>query len=171
MDAESDNKGSANPDKNSDVVSPSSTHSEQSTTLTERTTSPASGISSWGRSLSFPQSTRPGKAESETENAAKSDASLETKNSNPNEIAGSTPVTPQPSVFGSLTKGLVDSSLFAVKAFQLKARQIVSQNKRRYQVFYISSTATLKLLITCHFSIALYFLVSVFSVRAPTLFT
>ncbi|XP_074375140.1 phosphatidylinositol 3,4,5-trisphosphate 3-phosphatase and protein-tyrosine-phosphatase PTEN2A-like [Apium graveolens] len=133
MDADSDNKGSADPHKNSDVL-PSSTHPDQSTTpLAPRTTSPASGISSWARSLSFPQTKRPGKAESETKNAIKSDVSLGTKNSQSNEIAGSTTVTPQPSIFGSLTKGLVDSSMFAVKAFQLKARQIVSQNKRRYQ--------------------------------------
>ncbi|KAK1383236.1 phosphatidylinositol 3,4,5-trisphosphate 3-phosphatase and protein-tyrosine-phosphatase PTEN2A-like [Heracleum sosnowskyi] len=133
MDAASDNKGSADPAKTSDVVSPSSTHSEPNATpLTERITSPTSGVSSLGRSLSLPQSVMP-EAESETENAAKSDVSLEAKNSDPNEIVGSTSVTPQPSVFGSLAKGLLDSSLFAVKAFQLKARHIVSQNKRRYQ--------------------------------------
>ncbi|KAK9040213.1 hypothetical protein V6N11_015387 [Hibiscus sabdariffa] len=33
----------------------------------------------------------------------------------------------------SFTKGIVDSSLSAVKAVQVKARHIVSQNKRRYQ--------------------------------------
>lgn len=37
------------------------------------------------------------------------------------------------SVFESLTKGLVDSSRTAVKAVQVKARHMVSQNKRRYQ--------------------------------------
>ncbi|KAF4364649.1 hypothetical protein G4B88_028572, partial [Cannabis sativa] len=36
-------------------------------------------------------------------------------------------------VFESLTKGFVDSSRSAVKAVQVKARHIVSQNKRRYQ--------------------------------------
>ncbi|CAN6234044.1 unnamed protein product [Urochloa humidicola] len=51
------------------------------------------------------------------------------------EIAeGSTsPTTGQPGVFGSLTKGIVDSSKNAVKAVQVKARHMVSQNKRRYQ--------------------------------------
>uniref|UniRef100_A0A1D1YG03 Phosphatidylinositol 3,4,5-trisphosphate 3-phosphatase and dual-specificity protein phosphatase PTEN n=1 Tax=Anthurium amnicola TaxID=1678845 RepID=A0A1D1YG03_9ARAE len=39
----------------------------------------------------------------------------------------------QPGVLGSFTKGLVDSSKSAVKAVQVKARHIVSQNKRRYQ--------------------------------------
>lgn len=37
-------------------------------------------------------------------------------------------------VFESLTKGLVDTSQNAVKAMQVKARHMVSQNKRRYQV-------------------------------------
>ncbi|EXB59519.1 Phosphatidylinositol-3,4,5-trisphosphate 3-phosphatase and dual-specificity protein phosphatase PTEN [Morus notabilis] len=36
-------------------------------------------------------------------------------------------------VLESFTKGLVDSSRSAVKAMQVKARHIVSQNKRRYQ--------------------------------------
>jgi phosphatidylinositol-3,4,5-trisphosphate 3-phosphatase/dual-specificity protein phosphatase PTEN len=36
-------------------------------------------------------------------------------------------------LFGTLTKGLVDSSKNAVKAVQIKARHAVSQNKRRYQ--------------------------------------
>lgn len=40
----------------------------------------------------------------------------------------------QSGVFESLTKGLVDTSQNAVKAMQVKARHIVSQNKRRYQV-------------------------------------
>ncbi|KAL0356860.1 UNVERIFIED_CONTAM: Phosphatidylinositol 3,4,5-trisphosphate 3-phosphatase and protein-tyrosine-phosphatase PTEN2A [Sesamum calycinum] len=37
------------------------------------------------------------------------------------------------SFIGSITKGLVDSSKNAVKAVQVKARHVVSQNKRRYQ--------------------------------------
>ncbi|CAO2152454.1 unnamed protein product [Urochloa humidicola] len=50
---------------------------------------------------------------------------------------GSTsPTTGQPGVFGSLMKGIVDSSKNAVKAVQVKARHMVSQNKRRYQGFY-----------------------------------
>ncbi|KAH8503321.1 hypothetical protein H0E87_014557 [Populus deltoides] len=39
----------------------------------------------------------------------------------------------QSGVFESFTKGLVDSSRNAVKAMQVKARHVVSQNKRRYQ--------------------------------------
>jgi phosphatidylinositol-3,4,5-trisphosphate 3-phosphatase/dual-specificity protein phosphatase PTEN len=42
--------------------------------------------------------------------------------------------TSQPGIFGTITKGLVDTSKNAVKAVQVKARHAVSQNKRRYQV-------------------------------------
>lgn len=38
------------------------------------------------------------------------------------------------SIIGSLTKGIVDTSVSAVKAVQVKARHMVSQNKRRFQV-------------------------------------
>jgi phosphatidylinositol-3,4,5-trisphosphate 3-phosphatase/dual-specificity protein phosphatase PTEN len=41
--------------------------------------------------------------------------------------------TGETSVIESITKGLVDTSMFAVRAVQVKARHIVSQNKRRYQ--------------------------------------
>ena len=40
-------------------------------------------------------------------------------------------------VLQSVGKGLVDTSLGAVKAVQVKARHMVSQNKRRYQVLQI----------------------------------
>ena len=36
--------------------------------------------------------------------------------------------------FGNLAKGILDTSKNAVKAVQTKARHLVSQNKRRYQV-------------------------------------
>ena len=49
------------------------------------------------------------------------------------EVKGSTE-SQQSGVFESFTKGLVGSSRSAVKAMQVKARHIVSQNKRRYQV-------------------------------------
>jgi len=42
--------------------------------------------------------------------------------------------TGQAGVLGTLTKGIVDSSRSAVKAVQVKARHMVSQNKRRFQV-------------------------------------
>lgn len=47
---------------------------------------------------------------------------------------GSAPATTgQAGVLGTLTKGIVDSSRSAVKAVQVKARHMVSQNKRRFQ--------------------------------------
>lgn len=49
---------------------------------------------------------------------------------------GASPSTDQSGLFGTLAKGLVDSSKSAVKAVQIKARHAVSQNKRRYQVEY-----------------------------------
>lgn len=51
----------------------------------------------------------------------------------------STPVnsgSEKPSLIESFTKGFVDSSKTAVKNLQVKARHIVSQNKRRYQVSF-----------------------------------
>ncbi|GAB4852933.1 Phosphatidylinositol 3,4,5-trisphosphate 3-phosphatase and protein-tyrosine-phosphatase pten2a [Ancistrocladus abbreviatus] len=39
----------------------------------------------------------------------------------------------QSNFIGTITKGIVDSSRSAVKAVQVKARHVVSQNKRRYQ--------------------------------------
>lgn len=42
-------------------------------------------------------------------------------------------------VLGSFTKGILSTSQFAVKAVQVKARHLVSQNKRRYQVAYQTS--------------------------------
>ncbi|KAK1430317.1 hypothetical protein QVD17_12971 [Tagetes erecta] len=43
------------------------------------------------------------------------------------------PTTPSAGIIGTLTKGFVDTSKNAVKAVQVKARHVVSQNKRRYQ--------------------------------------
>lgn len=47
----------------------------------------------------------------------------------------SPPVTPVPQegAFGNIAKGFLDTSKSAMKAVQLKARHLVSQNKRRYQ--------------------------------------
>lgn len=52
-----------------------------------------------------------------------------------------TSTTSPASMLGSFTKGLLDSSKNAVKAVQVKARHIVSQNKRRYQVTYLCTTS------------------------------
>ncbi|XP_042495217.1 phosphatidylinositol 3,4,5-trisphosphate 3-phosphatase and protein-tyrosine-phosphatase PTEN2A-like [Macadamia integrifolia] len=99
----------------------------------------ASGVSSWARSLKIPQ---PSTAGQEDSNAGKSPFSRFTsgfglrsspKSPSPDESDDGASTTAQPGVFGSFTKGLVDSSKSAVKAVQVKARHMVSQNKRRYQ--------------------------------------
>ncbi|THU52277.1 hypothetical protein C4D60_Mb10t02290 [Musa balbisiana] len=100
-----------------------------------------SGISSWARNLKFPQSS--GQDDVQSVNAGKSKFSRLTSGigfrSSPKSpqseetVAEGTSATTQPGVFGSLTKGLVDTSRSAVKAVQVKARHMVSQNKRRYQ--------------------------------------
>jgi phosphatidylinositol-3,4,5-trisphosphate 3-phosphatase/dual-specificity protein phosphatase PTEN len=51
----------------------------------------------------------------------------------PDESTSSNAVVQEGSAFDTFTKGFLDSSRNAVKAVQLKARQLVSQNKRRYQ--------------------------------------
>ncbi|KAK3019070.1 hypothetical protein RJ639_004357, partial [Escallonia herrerae] len=102
----------------------------------------ASGISSWPRNVKLPQTLVPvqenpqaGKAEKSTF-ARLADGlgiNLTPKASASNETVGGTSPSPHSGVLESFTKGLVDSSLGAVKAVQVKARHIVSQNKRRYQ--------------------------------------
>jgi phosphatidylinositol-3,4,5-trisphosphate 3-phosphatase/dual-specificity protein phosphatase PTEN len=52
----------------------------------------------------------------------------------PDESTSSNAVVQEGNAFGTFTKGFLDSSRNAVKAVQLKARHLVSQNKRRYQV-------------------------------------
>ncbi|KAK9288638.1 hypothetical protein L1049_017098 [Liquidambar formosana] len=102
----------------------------------------ASGISSWARSLKIPQPLAAAQEDSQTGNVGKSSFArftngfglrLPTMASVPDESAEGTSTTAQAGVFESFTKGLVDSSRTAVKAVQVKARHIVSQNKRRYQ--------------------------------------
>lgn len=103
-----------------------------------------SGISSWAGSLKFPQSWGAAQ-DSQTRNAGMSTFGRFTSGLGlripsvapvPDEKNEETAVTAQSGVLESFTKGLVDSSRSAVKAMQVKARHIVSQNKRRYQVAY-----------------------------------
>ncbi|KAL6551749.1 Phosphatidylinositol 3,4,5-trisphosphate 3-phosphatase and protein-tyrosine-phosphatase pten2a [Orobanche gracilis] len=97
-----------------------------------------SAISSWAKSLKLPQMQQ----DSQTTNAGNSTFSrlasglglqISSKASASTENANNNSTSAQSSVIGSFTKGVVDSSLNAVKAVQVKARHIVSQNKRRYQ--------------------------------------
>ncbi|PIA56592.1 hypothetical protein AQUCO_00700736v1 [Aquilegia coerulea] len=102
----------------------------------------ASGISSWARNLKISQPTVPASDDSDTGNAGKSTfarftsgiaSRLSPKATVSEGSDEGTSANPQTGVLGSLTKGLVDSSRSAVKAVQVKARHMVSQNKRRYQ--------------------------------------
>ena len=103
----------------------------------------ASGISSSAKNLKMPLPLAATQDDSQTEDAGKSTFSRYTSGfrlrlspaaPTPAENVVSTSTTTQPGVLESFTKGLVDSSKNAVKAVQVKARHIVSQNKRRYQV-------------------------------------
>ncbi|KAF6176169.1 hypothetical protein GIB67_023460 [Kingdonia uniflora] len=102
-----------------------------------------SGISSWAKNLRIPQPSTATSDDSPSATAGKSGFArftsglgLRLSPKSPATADGSvdnTPTASQGGVFGTLTKGLVDSSKSAVKAVQVKARHIVSQNKRRYQ--------------------------------------
>ncbi|PSS29316.1 Phosphatidylinositol 3,4,5-trisphosphate 3-phosphatase [Actinidia chinensis var. chinensis] len=102
----------------------------------------ASGISTWAKSLKIPQPFVGTQAESPSGNAGKSTFArftgglglrLSPKASQPDDNSDVASPTAQTGFIGTLTKGLVDSSKSAVKAVQVKARHVVSQNKRRYQ--------------------------------------
>lgn len=101
------------------------------------------GISSWAKNLKIPQASGAAQDGSPTEQAGKltfsrftSGFGLRLSPKSPRENDSSEGVsspTAQPGLFGTITKGIVDSSKNAVKAVQVKARHVVSQNKRRYQ--------------------------------------
>ncbi|EPS66726.1 hypothetical protein M569_08048, partial [Genlisea aurea] len=93
-----------------------------------------STISSWARNIRLPQF----QPESVTTNAGKFSFSrfasgIGQKLSSPTDNANDGTPSTQSSAIESFAKGIVDSSLNAVKAVQAKARHAVSQNKRRYQ--------------------------------------
>lgn len=97
----------------------------------------ASGISSWAQNLKIPQSLPipPGDSPNSAISAfSRISTSLGLRSPPAQEGVDSTTSNPSSNVLESLTKGLVDSSRSAVKAVQVKARHMVSQNKRRYQV-------------------------------------
>ncbi|XP_073009734.1 phosphatidylinositol 3,4,5-trisphosphate 3-phosphatase and protein-tyrosine-phosphatase PTEN2A-like isoform X1 [Typha latifolia] len=100
----------------------------------------ASGLSSWAKGLKIPQLLS--QEDQQSENAGKSTIArfgsglglrLSPQSPQKDENTEGTTSTIQPGVLSSLTKGIMDSSISAVKAVQVKARHIVSQNKRRYQ--------------------------------------
>ncbi|KAE9596683.1 hypothetical protein Lal_00007543 [Lupinus albus] len=128
-------------------IPPASSNQNQSTEVSGQignangspSLSPVSGISLWARSLKFPQSFGLGASQqdSQTENNGISALTRLTSGLGlrmpSNETAPVNSEVEQPNLIESFTKGLVDSSMSAVKAVQVKARHIVSQNKRRYQ--------------------------------------
>ncbi|XP_021753352.1 phosphatidylinositol 3,4,5-trisphosphate 3-phosphatase and protein-tyrosine-phosphatase PTEN2A-like [Chenopodium quinoa] len=101
---------------------------------------PVSGIASWAKNLKIPQSSAGGQVELPAENSPKSafarftsgiTARLSPRDPAPEDASdvGSS----QSNFIGTFTKGLVDTSKNAVRAVSVKARHVVSQNKRRYQ--------------------------------------
>ncbi|GLU09208.1 hypothetical protein SLE2022_260810 [Rubroshorea leprosula] len=101
-----------------------------------------SGISSWAKNLKIPHSLSVSQDDSQTANAGKSTFArftsgfgrrLSPKSPPTNDSSEGVSPRAQPGFIGTVTKGLVDSSKNAVKAVQVKARHVVSQNKRRYQ--------------------------------------
>ncbi|XP_073047306.1 phosphatidylinositol 3,4,5-trisphosphate 3-phosphatase and protein-tyrosine-phosphatase PTEN2A-like isoform X2 [Primulina eburnea] len=102
----------------------------------------ASGISTWAKNLKIPQPFVGSKDESPSGNSGQSTFSrftsgfglrMSPKSPQSDENSDLTSPTNQSSFIGTITKGFVDSSKSAVKAVQVKARHVVSQNKRRYQ--------------------------------------
>lgn len=103
----------------------------------------SSGLSSWAKNLKIPQPLAPTQDSSTTGNAGQSSFArftsglglrLSPKAPSADEGSSGSPTTQQPGFIGTITKGIADSSKSVVKAVQVKARHVVSQNKRRYQV-------------------------------------
>ncbi|XP_022963188.1 phosphatidylinositol 3,4,5-trisphosphate 3-phosphatase and protein-tyrosine-phosphatase PTEN2A-like [Cucurbita moschata] len=101
-----------------------------------------SGISSWAKSFRNPQPPEAAENDSKAGNAGMSAIArfssgfglrMPSMSAVRDDTAADTKAAAQSDVFKSITKGLVDTSQNAVKAMQVKARHIVSQNKRRYQ--------------------------------------
>lgn len=145
MNSEFTDSSSLHPDEASrDEAFAPTVSGRESSTVGSPTMQSTTAISSWAKSVKFSLPAASVNEDSKAGNAGKSAFArlasgfglhLPTKDSGETQGAASTTaVTAQSGVFESLTKGLVDSSLSAVKAVQVKARHIVSQNKRRYQV-------------------------------------
>ncbi|PIA27150.1 hypothetical protein AQUCO_08300086v1 [Aquilegia coerulea] len=142
MDSESENSSASPSVKGSDVQAPAISAQEDNSVKDAPSILSASGISSWARNLKLPQPLTLAAEDSQTVNDGKSNFArfttglglrLSTKASKPDEISKENSNTTDTGVLGSFKKGLVDSSKSAVKAVQVKARHMVSQNKRRYQ--------------------------------------
>ncbi|KAL5714030.1 hypothetical protein ACHQM5_016046 [Ranunculus cassubicifolius] len=141
MESESADSSSLPPGKAPDNNSQISSGQDNNPPAASSVLSP-SGISSWARNLKIPHPSATASEDPETGNTGKSSFSrftsglamrLSPKSAAPEGTDEGTSTTPQAGVLGSFTKGIVDSSKSAVKAVSVKARHIVSQNKRRYQ--------------------------------------
>ncbi|XP_071729961.1 phosphatidylinositol 3,4,5-trisphosphate 3-phosphatase and protein-tyrosine-phosphatase PTEN2A-like [Rutidosis leptorrhynchoides] len=102
----------------------------------------ASGITTWAKNLKLSQPLGGTQDDSSSENGGRSPFArltsglglrLSPKSHQQDDSTDGAPTTPQGGIIGTLTKGFVDTSKNAVKAVQVKARHVVSQNKRRYQ--------------------------------------
>ncbi|KAH7520234.1 hypothetical protein FEM48_Zijuj08G0122600 [Ziziphus jujuba var. spinosa] len=141
--AESTNKSSQNPAKAVDVQHSDSAVPGKDSNNANNASSmlSASGISTWA--MKFSQSLGAGQESSQTGNAGVSAFARFTSRfgsqtpyssgHSPDEGVKDAKTESQSGVLESLTKGLVDTSQSVVKAMQVKARHMVSQNKRRYQ--------------------------------------
>ncbi|QCE08516.1 phosphatidylinositol 3,4,5-trisphosphate 3-phosphatase and protein-tyrosine-phosphatase PTEN2A [Vigna unguiculata] len=129
------------PDKERDGQASAASVSEQDNSAHETTPmSSPPGISSWAKSLKISQSFSRSQDDPSGGNVEKSTFARFTSNlglrlspKSPGSDDSSNETAVQSNLFGSITKGLVDTSKNAVKAVQVKARHVVSQNKRRYQ--------------------------------------
>ncbi|XP_054786416.1 phosphatidylinositol 3,4,5-trisphosphate 3-phosphatase and protein-tyrosine-phosphatase PTEN2A [Prosopis cineraria] len=121
-------------------TSPPAVSGQENSAHVTSPTQSSTGISLWARSLKIPQPFSGSHDDSSSENPGKSTFARFTNNlamrlspkpsssdDSSNEAAA------QSNLIESFAKGLVDSSRNAVKAVQVKARHVVSQNKRRYQ--------------------------------------
>lgn len=126
-----------------DNISNTSNHdsTKPNATLREIPSILSTGISSWAQALRGLQGSHQG--DSQSGNEGKSTLQritsgfgslLPSNLSSKEESVENNTTVMQSGVFEVLTKGLVDSSRTAMKTVQVKARQIASQNKKRYQV-------------------------------------
>lgn len=132
------------------------------------------GISSWAKNLKISQPFSGSQDDSSSGNVAKSPFARFTSNlglrlspKSPVADDSSNESAAQSNLFGNITKGLVDSSKNAVKAVQVKARHVVSQNKRRYQVLFSFKQFTVFILVKLMMSYSFeQFIVSSFGMVA-----
>ncbi|XP_074313170.1 phosphatidylinositol 3,4,5-trisphosphate 3-phosphatase and protein-tyrosine-phosphatase PTEN2A-like [Silene latifolia] len=141
MDTESRDLHTAPSAGASDVLPTPPTDAGLSSTSSEASSKQSfGGLSSWAKNLKIPQPSAGGQEDSPGGNSGQSAFSrftsslsmrLSPKDPTPEQAADQEPS--QSNIFGTITRGLVDSSKSAVRAVSVKARHVVSQNKRRYQ--------------------------------------